>query len=231
MIIHHPTSHFTPCFHSIIGPLSQVSIRCAFAYKYNGIIKDTGLSSHEYQRSRRTNTALYSKLFEEYEDSNGFDIDAFLALEEDAPECMLPEDFNAISLKDLKCVPDEIDKRYWELLSTGADVPGSTNQSTDALIENVNYNRIIDDSSPENSNTSLDQIMTVVPIVSPFLAFITYPILIPCFDKVIDMIAITVSTKNWLNVDGGAYQAELITPAINGKFTINEHPIHEHIYF
>ena len=52
----------------------------------------------------------------------------------------------------------------------------------------------------------------VIPTIVPILAFFCYEPLANSFESFLDV----VETKNWVAVDGGAYQAKVIAPAING---------------
>lgn len=51
-----------------------------------------------------------------------------------------------------------------------------------------------------------------VPLLAPFVAFLTYDLVASAFADFVELL----SNKNWVAVDGGAYQAKIITPAING---------------
>jgi hypothetical protein len=51
-----------------------------------------------------------------------------------------------------------------------------------------------------------------VPLLAPFVAFFTYDYVASGFADFIELL----SNKNWVAVDGGAYQAKIIAPAING---------------
>jgi hypothetical protein len=51
-----------------------------------------------------------------------------------------------------------------------------------------------------------------VPLLAPFVAFFTYDLVASAFSDFIELL----SNKNWVAVDGGAYQAKIIAPAING---------------
>ncbi len=55
--------------------------------------------------------------------------------------------------------------------------------------------------------------LVIIPIVSPILAYITYDDVAKIFASFIDFISFE---RNWVPVDGGAYQARIIAPAING---------------
>jgi hypothetical protein len=52
----------------------------------------------------------------------------------------------------------------------------------------------------------------VIPTLTPILAYISYDELARGFDWLVDV----ASDNNWIAVDGGAYQAKVIAPAING---------------
>jgi hypothetical protein len=51
-----------------------------------------------------------------------------------------------------------------------------------------------------------------VPLFAPFVAFLTYDLVASTFADFVELL----SNKNWVAVDGGAYQAKIIAPAING---------------
>ena len=51
-----------------------------------------------------------------------------------------------------------------------------------------------------------------LPLIAPILAFYTYPLLAQGFSSFLD----TFSSRDWIAVDGGALQAKVIAPAING---------------
>ncbi|KAL7431596.1 hypothetical protein ACHAXH_003099 [Discostella pseudostelligera] len=51
-----------------------------------------------------------------------------------------------------------------------------------------------------------------LPFITPVIAFSTYEDTARIFNKVVEFI----SNNNWVAVDGGQYQANIITPAING---------------
>ena len=58
----------------------------------------------------------------------------------------------------------------------------------------------------------VDVLLRVIPIVMPILAFLTYVPTANTFHKFVDW----VSDNTWVQVDGGQYQAQIITPAVNG---------------
>jgi hypothetical protein len=53
----------------------------------------------------------------------------------------------------------------------------------------------------------------VIPIVTPLVAFFTYEWTANIFRNIIELFS---WNRSWVPVDGGAYQAKIITPAING---------------
>jgi hypothetical protein len=59
---------------------------------------------------------------------------------------------------------------------------------------------------------NIDVILKWVPLLSPITAFFTYEITAEIFDRVIEYL----SDRTWIAVDGGQYQTEIITPAVNG---------------
>ena len=52
----------------------------------------------------------------------------------------------------------------------------------------------------------------LVPLVTPVVAFMSYEWIASAFDLVVE----ALSDKNWVAVDGGAYQAKIIAPVTNG---------------
>ena len=70
------------------------------------------------------------------------------------------------------------------------------------------------DHEEEFSKVSLliESVLRWVPVLFPFLAFQLYDPVAEIFAKFIEAIA----NRNWVAVDGGAYQAKIIAPAING---------------
>ena len=58
----------------------------------------------------------------------------------------------------------------------------------------------------------LKQNLYAVPIVSSVVAFVTYGATTKCFHNLVTI----ASNNNWTPVDGGSYQATIISPAING---------------
>jgi hypothetical protein len=59
---------------------------------------------------------------------------------------------------------------------------------------------------------ALDEALRWTPMVIPFLAYIMFEPTAALFASVLDNMA----NNNWVAVDGGAYQAKIIAPAING---------------
>jgi hypothetical protein len=53
----------------------------------------------------------------------------------------------------------------------------------------------------------------MIPLFTPFLAYMTYDDIAKVFDFVFNLLA---RERHWVPVDGGAYQARIIAPAING---------------
>jgi len=53
----------------------------------------------------------------------------------------------------------------------------------------------------------------ILPIIAPFLAYMTYDDVARNFDHIFNFLAYE---RKWVPVDGGAYQARIIAPAING---------------
>jgi len=62
------------------------------------------------------------------------------------------------------------------------------------------------------TETTINTVLTSLPIVFPLLAYLTYDDIAMLFNKFISLL----DTNTWVAVDGGAYQAKVIAPAING---------------
>ncbi|KAL7470791.1 hypothetical protein ACHAXS_011059 [Conticribra weissflogii] len=60
--------------------------------------------------------------------------------------------------------------------------------------------------------TIFEHFVEFLPVSLPLLAFSTYEMTAEVFDQTVEFI----SNNNWVAVDGGQYQANIITPAING---------------
>ncbi|KAL7532512.1 hypothetical protein ACHAXR_004671 [Thalassiosira sp. AJA248-18] len=61
-------------------------------------------------------------------------------------------------------------------------------------------------------STAIDIFLRYLPFIMPVVAYSTYEPTAKCFEKAVEFI----SDNNWVAVDGGQYQANIITPAING---------------
>ena len=60
--------------------------------------------------------------------------------------------------------------------------------------------------------TVVDLILKYLPFIMPVIAYFTYESTAKIFNGMVEII----SSNNWVAVDGGQYQATIITPAING---------------
>jgi len=60
--------------------------------------------------------------------------------------------------------------------------------------------------------TVVDLILKYLPFIMPVIAYFTYEPTAKIFNGMVEII----SSNNWVAVDGGQYQATIITPAING---------------
>ena len=58
----------------------------------------------------------------------------------------------------------------------------------------------------------LDRLVHAIPIFMPLFAYISYETIAAFSDVMID----TLSNKNFVAVDGGAFESKIIAPAING---------------
>eukprot|EP00984_Skeletonema_dohrnii_P014733 scaffold6243_cov108-Skeletonema_dohrnii-CCMP3373.AAC.2 len=102
------------------------------------------------------------------------------------------------------------------------DLPG-TDVGQSCFVSSDNYDNG-DDANPSASmsqslpfNTRLpplamDLTLRYLPFIMPIVAYSTYESTARMFNKMVEFI----SDNNWIAVDGGQYQAEIITPAING---------------
>jgi len=64
-----------------------------------------------------------------------------------------------------------------------------------------------------NSENMMFNPIMLIPIMTPFLAYMTYDDVARTFNFLFDILA---RDRKWVPVDGGAYQARIIAPAING---------------
>lgn len=83
-------------------------------------------------------------------------------------------------------------------------------QITDSYIEHDSFDA--DRAKINESVRAWDFVMTYIPVVNPILAYFTYPMVVMSWTDLV----LLISNKNWMPADGGAYQAEIITPAVNG---------------
>lgn len=56
-------------------------------------------------------------------------------------------------------------------------------------------------------------LVLAIPIVTPIVAFLSYDAVAYLFDEAVELLSYA---RAWISVDGGAFQAKIITPAING---------------
>jgi hypothetical protein len=63
-----------------------------------------------------------------------------------------------------------------------------------------------------DSPTVVDTVLRFLPFIMPVFAYFTYEPTAKLFNIMVEII----SSNNWVAVDGGQYQATIITPAING---------------
>lgn len=59
----------------------------------------------------------------------------------------------------------------------------------------------------------MDEALKWIPLMIPFIAYVMYDPTAEVFTYLLDALS---SQNNWVAVDGGAYQAKIIAPAING---------------
>lgn len=63
-----------------------------------------------------------------------------------------------------------------------------------------------------NPPATVDLILRYLPFIMPVYAYYTYEDTAKIFNRMVEII----SNNNWVAVDGGQYQSQIITPAING---------------
>lgn len=72
----------------------------------------------------------------------------------------------------------------------------------------------VDPGVPGYTGFDRDQFLNLfIPSISPFIAFLTFDAVGEMYDALISLLD---SGKTWVAVDGGAFQAKIMTPAING---------------
>jgi Protein of unknown function (DUF4239) len=64
----------------------------------------------------------------------------------------------------------------------------------------------------QEGSKQLDRFVNIIPIVVPVLAYFAYENVA----QVADILADTLASRNFVEVDGGSYRAQIIAPAING---------------
>jgi len=100
------------------------------------------------------------------------------------------------------------------------DLPGTdagqscfVSSTSPSIITNNDNNSDDDNDNNKNNNlSSLDLTLRYLPFIMPIVAYSSYESTARVFDRMVEFI----SNNNWIAVDGGQYQAEIITPAING---------------
>lgn len=63
------------------------------------------------------------------------------------------------------------------------------------------------------SSRSIDNLLTIVPIISPSLAYMSYDFTASQFGALLELLS---KDLNWQPVDGNLFQIQIMTPAING---------------
>lgn len=85
--------------------------------------------------------------------------------------------------------------------------------SLDHHAEGEEKNQYFINSQPVTSSKETFNPIMIIPIMTPFLAYMTYDDVARTFSAIFDLLA---RDRKWIPVDGGAYQAKIIAPAING---------------
>jgi hypothetical protein len=83
------------------------------------------------------------------------------------------------------------------------------------VVDNAEYPNEDDPQFSPSNTKGMDveaYIEFFVPLLAPFVAFLSYDLVASAFANLVELL----SDKNWVAVDGGAYQAKIIAPAING---------------
>lgn len=107
-------------------------------------------------------------------------------------------------------IVDEVDKSGFRR-SKEASLDESSAESphhTDVFISTDDA----DTRSRSPTTRKIDFLLKYIPIISPIVAYLTYEKTAEVFDFLIE----TLSERNWYAVDGGQYQTQIITPAVNG---------------
>lgn len=92
---------------------------------------------------------------------------------------------------------------------------GSKTHITDDYESPADESGVLGSLFPEISNIKNDVLnpIIIVPMLMPILAYYTYDDVARLFNTFVDLLNVK---RNWVPVDGGAYQAKIIAPAING---------------
>jgi hypothetical protein len=75
-----------------------------------------------------------------------------------------------------------------------------------------NEPKIPTDAKKSSENSWLDVLLSSAPVIAPLIAYFSYEF----FASLSDLIIEFLSNKNFVAVDGGAYENKIIAPAING---------------
>jgi hypothetical protein len=105
------------------------------------------------------------------------------------------------------------------------DLPGTDAEQTCFMASRTLSSTFNDDDNPSSlpynkrriissppTIVSMEIALKYLPFLMPIIAYSTYESTARLFDRLVEFI----SDNNWIAVDGGQYQAEIITPAING---------------
>lgn len=105
------------------------------------------------------------------------------------------------------------------------DLPGTDAEQTCFVSSTSSSSTIDDDENPSSrpynkrriissppTIVSMELALKYLPFLMPIIAYSSYESTARSFNRLVEFI----SDNNWIAVDGGQYQAEIITPAING---------------
>jgi hypothetical protein len=105
------------------------------------------------------------------------------------------------------------------------DLPGTDAEQTCFMSSRTSSSTFDDDDNPSSlpynkrriissspTIISMEFVLKYLPFLMPIIAYSTYESTARSFNRLVEFI----SDNNWIAVDGGQYQAEIITPAING---------------
>jgi len=154
--------------------------------------------SQDQSKQREQNKGIQSNIYTDDEDDEDEWNEASQEVYFDVDECVLGDCCHLVSSRNT--------------LSSVYSTNDSTNSGFAGEVATRHSTSAIDPSLEQSINTLINQSLTFLPILTPILAFTTYETVAKMFEMMIEILA----QRNWVAVDGGAYQMKILTPAING---------------